>query len=71
MASPWDRKRPATGSSFAPIDNVAAVPTVANAAAGVTDAYKHFLLLNKPRAFVLTSDGRWGAVNDAARSTRC
>jgi len=54
-----------TGSSFAPIDNVAAVPTVANAAAGVTDAYKHFLLLNKPRAFVLTSDGRWGAVNDA------
>jgi S1-C subfamily serine protease len=55
-----------TGSSYAPIDNVAAVPTMINTApAGVTDAYKQFLLLDKPRAFVLTSDGRWGAVTDA------
>jgi serine protease Do len=55
-----------TGSGYAAIDNVAAVPTIINTApAGVTDAYKQFLLLNKPRAFVLTSDGRWGAVSDA------
>jgi serine protease Do len=55
-----------TGSGYALIGNVAAVPTIINTApAGVTDAYKQFLLLNKPRAFVLTSDGRWGAVTDA------
>ena len=55
-----------TGSGYAAIGNVAAVPTIINTApAGVTDAYKQFLLLNKPRAFVLTSDGRWGAVSDA------
>jgi serine protease Do len=54
------------GSGYAAIDNVAAVPTIINSApAGVTDAYKQFLLLDKPRAFLLTSDGRWGAVNDA------
>jgi S1-C subfamily serine protease len=54
-----------TGSGFAPLDNVAAVPTGANSVTGVGDAYKQFLLLNKPRAFVVTSDGRWGAVSDA------
>ena len=54
-----------TGSGFAPLDNVAAVPTGGNSATGVGDAYKQFLLLNKPRAFLLTSDGRWGSVSDA------
>jgi serine protease Do len=54
------------GSGYAPIGNIAAVPTIINTApAGVTDAYKQFLLLNKPRAFLLTSDGRWGSVSDA------
>ncbi|HEX4199185.1 MAG TPA: serine protease [Caulobacteraceae bacterium] len=54
-----------TGSGYAAIDNVGAVPTGGNSATGVGDAYKQFLLLNKPRAFMLTSDGRWGAVSDA------
>jgi S1-C subfamily serine protease len=55
------------GSGYAPLSNIAAVPTIINAPpAGVTDAYKQFLLLNKPRAFLLTSDGRWGSVGDAA-----
>ncbi len=54
------------GSGFAPLDNVAAVPTGADPKSGVDDAYKQFLLLNKPRAFMLTSDGRWGAVSDAS-----
>ena len=41
------------------------MPTVGKPAQGVADAYKQFLLLDTPRAFVLTSDGRWGAVSDA------
>jgi S1-C subfamily serine protease len=53
----------ATG--FAAVADVTAVPTLGNPATGVGDAYKQFLLLNKPRAFLLTSDGRWGAVTDA------
>jgi serine protease Do len=54
------------GTGYAPLSNIAAVPTIINTApAGVTDAYKQFLLLNKPRAFLLTSDGRWGSVSDA------
>ena len=54
-----------TGSGFAAIDNLAAVPAGPNNKTGVDDAYKQFLLLSKPRAFLLTSDGRWGAVTDA------
>jgi serine protease Do len=54
------------GSGFAPVADIAAVPTVGKPAQGVDDAYKEFLLLDNPRAFVLTSDGRWGAVSDAA-----
>jgi len=53
-----------TGSGFAAINDLAAVPAGANKT-GVDDAYKQFLLLNKPRAFLLTSDNRWGAVADA------
>ena len=52
-------------SGFAAIANVAAVPSMGNSGSGVSDAYKAFLLLNKPRAFLITSDGRWGAVTDA------
>jgi S1-C subfamily serine protease len=52
-------------SGFAPVADIAAVPTVGKPAQGVADAYKQFLLLSTPRAFVLTSDGRWGAVSDA------
>ncbi len=51
-------------SGFAAVDNLAAVPTGANKT-GIDVAYKQFLLLSKPRAFLLTSDGRWGAVSDA------
>lgn len=53
------------GSGYAAIDNIGAVPTGGNSATGVGDAYKQFLLLNNPRAFMLTSDGRWGSVSDA------
>ncbi|HEX4197231.1 MAG TPA: trypsin-like peptidase domain-containing protein [Caulobacteraceae bacterium] len=52
-------------SGYAAIDDVASVPTGGNPAGGVGDAYKQFLLLSSPRAFVVTSDGRWGAVGDA------
>lgn len=52
-------------SGFAKVDDVAAVPTEGQPAKSVDDAYKQFLLLNTPRAFVITSDGRWGAVSDA------
>jgi serine protease Do len=52
-------------SGYAPLADTAAVPTDGKPAVGVDDAYKAFLLLNSPRAFVLTSDGRWGAVSDA------
>jgi serine protease Do len=54
-----------TGSGFAPIADIAAVPAGANPAAGVDEAYKQFLLHDKPRAFVITSDNRWGLVSDA------
>ena len=61
---------PAT-SGFAAIANVAAVPSQANSATGVSDAYKAFLLLDKPRAFVITSDGRlYAALTDARRPGR-
>jgi serine protease Do len=53
-------------SGYAAIDNVEAVVTGGNPAAGVREAYEGFLLLTKPRAFMLTDDGRWGAVSDAA-----
>jgi S1-C subfamily serine protease len=55
----------AAPSGFAQLSNIAAIPTDGKSAVGVGDAYKQFLLLNTPRAFVLTSDGRWGAVSDA------
>jgi serine protease Do len=59
-----DNGEPAS-SGFAPLADVAAVPTGGNSAAGVTDAYKQFLMLDTPRAFVITSDGHWGAISDA------
>ena len=55
----------ARGSGFAPLENVQAVPTEGQSPTGVKDAYKQYLMLDNPRAFVITSDGRWGTVSDA------
>jgi hypothetical protein len=56
----------AAASGYAEINDVAKIPLGDKPAKGVADAYRQFLLLSKPRAFVLTSDDRWGTVTDAA-----
>jgi S1-C subfamily serine protease len=72
----------AAASGYAELSDVAKIPVGDKPAKGVADAYRQFLLLAKPRAFVLTSDGRWGTVTDpaaldalmkdcAARDVRC
>lgn len=55
----------AAPSGFAELSDIAKIPVGARPAKPVYDAYRQFLLLAKPRAFVLTSDDRWGAVGDA------
>ncbi len=52
----------AAPSGFAELSDLARIPIGAKPAKAVTDAYRQFLLLAKPRAFVLTSDDRWGTV---------
>lgn len=53
------------GSGFAELSDFTKVPAAGKPLDGVQRAYREFLLLAKPRAFVLTSDGRWGSVTDA------
>ena len=54
----------AAPSGYAVISDVSKVPTQGLPVTGVAEAYQQFLLLSKPRAFLITSDGRWGAVTD-------
>ncbi|HLK25944.1 MAG TPA: serine protease [Caulobacteraceae bacterium] len=53
-------------SGFAKVDDINAVPTDGRPAKSVANAYREFLLLDTPRAFVITNDGRAGAVRDVA-----
>jgi serine protease Do len=52
----------AAPSGFAELSDLTRIPLGDRPAKEVTDAYRQFLLLARPRAFVLTSDGRWGAI---------
>ena len=52
----------AAPSGFAELSDLTRIPLGERPAKEVTDAYRQFLLLAKPRAFVLTGDGRWGAI---------
>lgn len=72
----------AAASGFAELSDVTKLPVGDKPVKGVEDAYRQFLLLSKPRAFLLTSDNRWGTVTDlaaldailrdcAARGVRC
>jgi S1-C subfamily serine protease len=54
----------AAPSGFAELNDVTKVPAKNKPLAGVDDAYRQFLLLAKPRAFLLTSDNHWGTVSD-------
>ena len=56
----------AAPSGFAVISDASKVPTAGLPTKGVGEAYQQFLLLAKPRAFLITSDGRWGTVTDTA-----
>jgi serine protease Do len=56
----------AAPSGYAELSDIAKVPVTGKPAKAVTDAYRQFLLMAKPRAFVLTSDDHWGTVTDAA-----
>jgi serine protease Do len=56
----------AAASGYAELSDVTKIPLGGKPAKGVADAYRQFLLLAKPRAFMLTSDERWGTVSDAA-----
>jgi len=56
----------AAPSGYAVIADVGKVPTAGMPPKGVAEAYQQFLLLSKPRAFIVTSDHRWGAISDAA-----
>jgi serine protease Do len=51
-------------SGFATIDNANALPVDADGKSGVEIAYKEYLLLAAPRAFVFTSDGQYGSFSD-------
>jgi serine protease Do len=55
----------AAASGYAEISDLTKIPLGDKPAKGVADAYRQFLLLSKPRAFLLTSDNRWGTVTDA------
>ena len=55
----------AAPSGYAELSDVTKIPVGAKPAKPVYDAYRQFLLLAKPRAFILTSDDRWGTVGDA------
>lgn len=72
----------ASSSGFAELNDFTKVPLGDKPSQGVREAYRAFLLLAKPRAFVLTSDGRWGTVTNvdaldglmrdcAAKGVRC
>lgn len=56
----------AAASGFAELSDTAKIPVEGKPAKEVIDAYRQFLLLAKPRAFILTSDDRWGTVSNAA-----
>ena len=56
----------AAASGFAELSDTTKLPITVADTKPVIDAYRQFLLLAKPRAFILTSDNRWGAVSDAA-----
>ena len=56
----------AAPSGYAVIGDIGKVPTAGMPSKGVAEAYQQFLLLSKPRAFLVTSDHQWGAVSDAA-----
>jgi len=65
VGAPLDAAGAPVSSGFAAVDDLAALPSSGPDKAGVEGAYRQFLLLNKPRAFVMTSDHRWGAVSGA------
>jgi S1-C subfamily serine protease len=54
----------AAASGFADLSDLSKIPLGQKPREGVQDAYRQFLLLAKPRAFLLTSDDRWGTVTD-------
>ena len=55
-----------TPSGHAAIDNDAALPVEGLNAEAMRQAYRQFLLQARPRAFMITSDGKAGAVTSAA-----
>ncbi len=58
------------GSGFAAISNLNALPVPAAQKAPVALAYRQFLLLAPPRAFVFTSDGKFGSISTSAELAR-
>ncbi|GAB7539680.1 S1 family peptidase [Burkholderia sp. 3C] len=56
----------ALGSGFAAISDLNALPVPAAQKAPVVLAYRQFLLLAPPRAFVFTSDGKFGSISTSA-----
>lgn len=59
-----------TPSGHAELTNEAALPQVGNASPeAVRVAYKQFLLQGRPRAFLITSDGKFGVATNSAALT--
>jgi serine protease Do len=54
----------AAPSGYAVIADIGKVPTAGLPPKGVAQAYQQFLLLAKPRAFIIISDHSWGAITD-------
>jgi len=51
-------------SGYAAITDIGALPVSAEGKSGVEIAYKEYLLLAAPRAFIFTSDGQYGSFSD-------
>jgi serine protease Do len=58
------------GSGFAQLEDLNVLPVEMKDKPGVALAYKQFLLLAAPRAFVFTSDGKFGTFSDAGSFSR-
>jgi len=58
-----------TPSGHADLADESALPAVGSDPAPVRNAYRQFLLQARPRIFLITSDGRFGAATSSAALT--
>lgn len=59
-----------TASGYAAITDMNALPVTGEGKSGVDIAYKEYLLLAAPRAFIFTSDGKYGSFSDTKSITQ-